>query len=334
MADPNFRGVVLGSSWRLREYLFSRFGPNQEIIPPKQPTRMYLGQSWAIDPLVRRSLLYFDKVVWPTNNAIHQGKLDSIPFLVGEGQLEQETIYLHLNPVLAQFLTLTNLDKVALEGERARVAERVAKFHREVFEKREKAQPGAWNYTTVGEGIDFDGDQIIRGYSMSLYNCLPVPQETVSYEHIVAFKKKEHNALLDMRAALDEMYVRIASCDDKPFAAQVEQAKLQKAITSVQDLLTKSQLLYYLKSVQVDLTPKNLLKAAGTAIAPQALATLNISLAAPWAQVVAGAFAASMVIKSVDFRTPTTRAGAWKYLYKAGKSEIIDPASAAEEKDE
>jgi hypothetical protein len=251
-----------------------------------------------------------------------------VEFLVGEGELEQDHIELPVHPNdIERVRTLTQYANLVFHGDVAKTAEAIGRFHRGVFEKREKQQPGAWNYAMVGKGLEFADQEFVRGYAMDLYNCLPVPQDTVPYEDIIDFKKRERNALLDLRTSLDEMYQRIATREDKPAAAHLETAKLQNSIVAVQDLLTKSQLPYYLHSVRIELSPEKLRNAAA-AFTSSVLGAHALNLPAPVPEVAGALMAASFVVKHKEIQSPTKRAGAFKYVYEAGRSGIIDPSAA------
>jgi hypothetical protein len=207
-----------------------------------------------------------------------------------------------------------------------KVAEEVGQFHRSVYERLDKQQQGAWNYAMVGEGVEFLNEKTVRGYAMDLYKLLPVPAANVSHKDIVAFKRRERNALLKMRGSLGDMYKRIDKCDNKAFAALDEAAKLEKSITAVNQLLTKSKIQYFRESVSIDLTGANVHKALG------ALGTGVLAAFAGHAAVaVGGALAAAWcVMKNKDIQSPATSAGTFKYIYKAGEAGIIDPEGPAD----
>lgn len=329
MVDPNFRGIVLGSSWRR---VYGMVQPDGKGGLKRVPHReVYISQPWAINPLIRRSMLYFDKVALPTNNILPLEVSPGLEFLADEGELERENIDLHdALPHQLEMIRNSSRAGMGMHGSVYIAAQQIAKFHRSVFMRREAAEPGAWNFATVGEGLEFESEQTVRGYSMDLYNCLPAPSDSISYKDIVAFKKREKSALLALRRALGDMYISVDSCDDKPFAARNEIGKLEEAITVVQGLLTKSRIEYYLRSVSIDLTGDKTIKAdkaikTGLAVGAGLLGQhLNLSGVA---SVAAGvATAALLMVKIKDIQTPAARAGAFKYIYKAGSAGIVDPS--------
>jgi hypothetical protein len=328
VADPNFRGVVLGSSWRFQKGIWFVAGQGPREV------RDYKAQRRTADALLRRSILYFDKVMWPTNNILPQGVNPEVEFLVAEGEVQREHAEIpplypwQIQSIQGMSDAFPNKFAVNADGPDGKIAEAIGQFHRSVYERLDQQQPGAWSYALVGEGVEFVNEKTVRGYAMDLFRCLPVPAEGVAYTDIVVFKKRERNALLDMRGSLGEMYKRIDKCEDKAFAALDEAAKLQSSLAAVSDLLTKSQIQHLRGSVSLDLTGANVKKALG-AVTTGVIATFA---GAPVVATLGGAAlaAAWCVVKIKDIQSHATSAGTLKYIYKAGEAGIIDPEGPAD----
>jgi hypothetical protein len=266
MTDSDgFRGVVLGSSWR--------FQRNNWLVSGQgfREVKGYQGQRGATDELLRRSLFYFDKVVWPTNNVLPQGVDQGVDFLVAEGEVER--IHKEFAPTYPGQIEMlqggsnafTNKWFVNAGTPNGSIAEAVGLFHRSVYAQLETIQKGQWVFAEVGEGVDLESEKTTRGYAMELYNVLPVPQKLASYEDIIAFKKRERTALLDMRIALGDLYIQIASCEDKDFTANLNTEKVKRSIATVQELLNKSRLPWVPQSLEVDLNVFSAIAAVLTA---------------------------------------------------------------------
>jgi hypothetical protein len=317
MADKNFRGVVIGSTWRLGIRLFKA-----GTYPPDRPHQVhYVQQPWELGPLVRRALLYFDQIAVPTNNVLPQGETPDFDHLVDQGVLVREQVNLSMDPIwIDRLRQLTQAPNMGLPGH---IAEPIAMVNRQVFLQLEKDQPGAWDFANVGKGLDFQNDETVRGYSIQLYNLLPVPGDLVPYEDVIDFKKRERSALLDLRAALDQAYCRIANSTDPAFVASFEIRELGKAIQDVHSLLSRARIPFGLPSVTIEWNPFLWVGAALTGV-DLAERLEKIGLDFPLPQIVGGGLAAGMLIKRSDFQTPTKRAGASRYIYEAAKIEIID----------
>ena len=103
-SNKPFRGVVLGASWRTGTRLLRLDKATSEIV--EMPERDdFTPQFESIEPLVRKSLLYFDRIDWPNNNAVPQGQLPDADFLRSQRVFTRSNIDV---PISAQ-------DKMILE---------------------------------------------------------------------------------------------------------------------------------------------------------------------------------------------------------------------------
>lgn len=325
MTDRDFRGIILGSSWRFQQDMW--------FVSGKWPTQLrhFKGQRRAADALLRRLLLYFDKVVWPTNNVLPQGVDPGTDFLVDAGEVGRvHKNFPELYPGQIQLLqgqsdAFPNKLAVDADSPNGKLAEAVAHFHRSVYERFDAQDPGKWAYAMVGDGVEFGPEKLARGYAMTLYNLLPTPQNLASFEDIIEFKKHERSALLDMRGELDAMYIQVASCDDKDFALNVHTAKVKKAIETVQVLLSQRRFPWAYQSVEVDLNPASLASAA--LAADDAREHLEKWGAPPtWSTAAGVALAAGLIIKPKLVPTLSSRSGVYlyRYAFNAGRDEILD----------
>jgi hypothetical protein len=330
MADTEFRGVVLGSSWR-RMHRFipvDQFEVNAEAIARGEllpgTRQIYLAQPHELASLIRRSLFYFDKITLPTNNLVPLN-LPGVEVLEAEGELEREHINIHLGPhqvEMTRRMIENNLGISILVGE-PNPPELLVEFHRKAFLKRQAQQPNAWILASVGVGLEFSNEKPIQGYAMELIECVPMPLEIASYAKIIDFKRREKSALLDMRAALDDIYLQIANSRDPNFAAYLNTAKLKKAIEAVQVLIIKSGLPWYRQVMEVDLNPIDWPVAA---MAGHEAAEWLDKWGVPSDIALAGGtmFAAALMFKRKQIQPPSqVGAGAFQYIHRAVQAEII-----------
>jgi Family of unknown function (DUF6236) len=327
--DPNFRGVVIGSCWRLLHRIF-KFGPNAKLPDLSAPPASvhYVPQPQEIDPLIRRTLLYFDQIVLPSNNILPQGESQDFDYLIGEGMLVRDNINVALpasvDPKwLKHVRELGQFPNLAVSGGVAIFAETIAKGHRQSFLDRENKQPGAWTFATVGKGLDFANDATGRGYLIELNNVLPSPAELVPYADIIDFRKREHNALQDQRAALDQMYTRITRSSDPDFAAGVELRELQKSVAAVLGLLDKSRIPFLQQNLTIKLNPFKWVEASyfGRDVSKT---MEDAGFDFPWPQLAGFVAGAGITIKRSDNQTPIKRPGVFQYTYEAAKAGIVD----------
>lgn len=289
----------------------------------------YLIQLGTADELMRHVLFYFDKIALPTNNIFPP--IPDLQYLEDEGELECFPIEVPGAESMAAVLTgvrlagRTTIPHLGLHGQNINgPLERISQHHREIFDRHERTQRGAWNYAQIGRVREFSTEAPVRGYSMDLYDCLPVPSADASFEDILRFKRREKSALFDLRAELDAIYLRIANCDgDIDFAAAHEIAQLRKAILAVEDLLNTSRVAHYRKSVQVELLKPQKLVAAGLAASKAAELAAQSNLS-PMVVIAAGTLAAAaFVINVKDIPSPLERAGAFRYIYNATRDQVL-----------
>jgi hypothetical protein len=280
--------------------------------------------------LLRRSLFYFDKVVWPTNNIVPQGIEPGVQFLIDEGEVEQDHKVFPSHPAQIQMMQIQTdafpNKTVFLESSaNGKLIAAIGQFHRSVYDRLNKEQKGKWVYAMVGEGVEFENESTVRGYAMNLYNVLPIPGDLVSYQDIIFFKKREHNALLDMRATLGEMYVKIDCCEDKDFAINLYTEKVKRSIATVQGLLNKRRFPWSPQSLEIDVNIAGAVSAAMDGDdARQHLEQWGVP--AIWSSVAGLALTAGLIIKRKMIPSLARQSGAYlyRYAFNAGRDEILD----------
>jgi Family of unknown function (DUF6236) len=336
MADSSFRGVVLGSPWR-RGYgtiPADLFRQHPDVVERVNRGEAFPGvkssywvQSDAVDPLIRRSLFYFDTIVLPTNNLLRLVDPGGVHFLRDEGELELVHIDIQLaSEEIERLRRLLEIRGTAPTYRNpANPAEQLIQFHRNVFLERQAREPNLWMLANVGIGLELASEKSVAGYALKLVECIPVPSDLASYADIIEFKKRERSALLDLRAHLDEIHLEIAKSGDQGFAAHVSISKLEKSIEAVQGLLNKSGLPWYKQSMEADVNPGSAFKAASAGYnLGEWLAQHGVPI-----EIMAAAgsmLGASMLFKRKAIQPPANEgAGAFQYIHEAVKAGIVEP---------
>jgi hypothetical protein len=329
MSDPTFRGVVLGSAWRRmhqmipRDVLVANRAAIAKGLPVPGAFTNYVPQRHAVEPLIRRSLFYFDKIALPTNNLVLLDDVGGVEYLIGEGELETEHIDLRLTrEEIERTRHIINLNMALTIRGPVNPAEQLIQFHRQVFAVRQAIQPNQWSLASVGEGLEFSTEKTVRGYQMALVECVPIPLDLASYADIIEFKKRERNALLRLRAELDRIYVEITKSSDLEFAANISTVDLKAAIRDVCELLDKSRLPWGMQSFEVDFSPATWATAA-MAAHDAAEWLEKWSVPAPLAHAGGAALAARLMIKRTEVQPPADVHGPFRYIYKAAQAGIV-----------
>lgn len=169
-------------------------------------------ESADLDPQeMRLNLLFWDKLVFPTQNLIGFGLGADAQFLETSGVLQRTTVAVPAGSM----------------GDILRAA------HVGAFRLLDKNEPGQWSIATGERSLSFASNDIDegRGALVKLYNAIPVPNEDASIVDILEFREKRRSELLALRHHLEGVYQRVIDAGDGPLAWNTEVEQLQKAIT-------------------------------------------------------------------------------------------------------
>lgn len=152
-------------------------------------------ESSEIDPSeLRRSLLFWDKIIWPETNGIHiDGGVD-IDYLKELGKLIRPRF--HVNGDAATALSMAFSESYSfLEGR----------------------HPGQWLLSRGEKSLQVHGKQVEegRGVVAHLFNAVPVPVRTMPLEDVIAFKEKRGDEVIALRTAIDDFYQKWINSEDK-----------------------------------------------------------------------------------------------------------------------
>lgn len=166
---------------------------------------------------IRYYLLYWDKVVIPTTNIVHQ----SIP----EEDLLLETCVIERPKVIYTGEFHGNYENSFLLP-----AVEVAKKLIDEDKQRE------WVIHQFGNKIILPQEQSITNNSLKLeiMNVLPVPNKDVNIHDVLEFKLRRKDELKKLFETIDEIYISILNSPDKPFQEKKELLKLQEDIENLQ----------------------------------------------------------------------------------------------------
>ncbi len=153
-----------------------------------------------LDPVeLRRSVLFFDHLLWPKNNLYYaNGSKAEVAFLEAEGLLSR--------PMMEAYV-----------GE---IAEVTAALHVQCFHDADRREPGRW-CLSQGEtsfllrtGAFEEG----RGTLLELYRAIPIPEGNVPLEEILRFKLRRKDEIDDLKSELGRLYTSIKNAkEDRQF---------------------------------------------------------------------------------------------------------------------
>lgn len=254
-------------------------------------------------------LLYWDKIVMPTNNIIHIA-INNEDQLLKTQILERPRIAFSswssntqdgsYDPfVIAQSIVANNLISTDKSFD--------------------------WTIHQIGDGIAIGNEQKkdFNSIKVELLQSLPVPGEGINFQEILNFKEKRSDELLELHSAIDELYLDILSSPDKDLKTRKVISDLKNSIDNL-DSVSKEKfntVSKYNFTTELNLNGKDL----GMAIAGGAVFdSYTNGFSVPIGTVVSGLLS---IIKIKANRTTSVEKAQDKlklsYLASANKMQII-----------
>jgi Family of unknown function (DUF6236) len=161
---------------------------------------------------LRFSLLFWDKLDFPTNNIIGFGSDQEADFLASAGILQRTPV------------------EMPLVGD---PADLYRAAHVTAYKALEQHEPGVWSLATGERSISFADDDLDggRGALVRLHHAIPVPDKDVPLQDVLEFRTRRRDELLALRHHLEQVYQRVLDAGDGPLAWNTEVAALERAIT-------------------------------------------------------------------------------------------------------
>ena len=183
------------------------------ISPPIDVTsnRDFTVKSSALDPQeVRFSLLFWDKLDYPSNNLIEIRPGPDADFLIKAGVLQRTRVQMKGSFGGSDVLRLPLL---------------------RAFEMLDQKEPATWSVATGERSISFlDSElQAGRGALVSLHRAIPVPDKDVPLDDILKFRAKRRSELLAFRYHLDAIYGKVTNATDRALVLNSEAEALERA---------------------------------------------------------------------------------------------------------
>ncbi|MBZ4034349.1 DUF6236 family protein [Flavobacterium sp. 17A] len=164
-------------------------------------------------------ILYWDKIVVPTNNIIHQA-IPNEEQLIKSGVLER--------PIVQFSSWSSQIDSsydIFLTAQ-AIVANKL------IANKSDTD----WNIHQIGEEVII-AKEFQKNYNslkVELFNCLPVPLENVNPDVLLEFKAKRKDELEKLHSSIDALYLEILKSPDSNLQQKIAKSELKKAIEDLE----------------------------------------------------------------------------------------------------
>ncbi len=242
------------------------------------------------DPFdLRKYLMYWDEIDYPTSNLVHVESSSDIQYL-------EETK--HLKRTVVQFSSANIDEKFFISTQEA------------AYRENNSKEPSTWSMAQLSSTQCYTQQTSKIGVDFELYGMLPVPSENTPLNDILEFKELRKDELSDFRAHLDEIYQKIISSSDIPRAKSSEISKLELAVKNIDKTLNESAIRRKITNLRNTIND-DFLGIAGTGLGAASLAS-QISMTPLLAGMAgAGIFA---TIKSLSMPSSSTCSASFNYL--------------------
>ena len=192
------------------------------VSPPFEP--IYTGGircGGDPDPLeLRKYLLYWDEIDYPTNTLIRVSSYD-IDYLESTGFLKRTHV---------RFEGAISSGR----GEFFIAAQEAA------LRKNQQEEPGCWTMAQLSNVPYYTQQALGTGVEFELYDMLPVPDQGTPLAEILEFKSKRNDELTAFRCSLDEINEEIISSKDIPRAKNSRLARLEMSLKDIDKTINET----------------------------------------------------------------------------------------------
>lgn len=241
-------------------------------------------ESIGIDPLeLRRSLLFWDKIVWPATSGIYIDGGPDIEFLISEGKILRP--YFGVNGDAATALSMAFF---------------------QTYQSLEGNYPGQWILSNADQSLTVHGKDIVRGRGImaKLMNAVPIPDRTMPLEDVILFREKRGDEVVALRSAIEEFYQQWVNSEDKDHQLKLALARIDSASAEMLKIARESRFPFSMSSWRVNFNASpDAMKAMAGYLAASSTFDLNAI-----GSLLAGAASSLLSIGTgVGFRNSTTQ---------------------------
>ena len=257
----------------------------------------------GIDPhQLRYALLFWDKLVWPTNNLMHAAGDQDTEFLETTRILERPRYTFAGGPISAEPFVRTQLEE---------------------FRKRDGTDNGIWDLcqntsillSSAGEAIDS------KGLGLELIEAIPVPDKEVPLNEILEFKRKRNDEFVALRAELDNLGSALNSAENPALELKRTIDQIDKACADTLRICSEWQFPVRLSNqkMALDLKPFEVLAGgvAASFLASAASMSMTKTVLAGMGGAIAGARSAFKITGDIGLQGIRRRRSPFAYVAHA-----------------
>lgn len=231
------------------------------------------------DPVeLRKYLLYWDQIDYPSNNFIHISSND-IDYLETTGALKR---------TIVAFQGMINSGS----GEFFIAAQEAA------LRENQKKEPGAWSLAQLSGVPFYTNNYSGLGVEFELYDMLPIPTKDTPLADILEFKECRRDELLAFRCHMDDVYQKVIGATDIPRAKTTEITRLENAIKDLDKVMRENGLKRIVGNI------RNAINMDFSGIVGSGLGAAGISSLIGMSPLVVGVASAGVVLTYKSFSMP------------------------------
>lgn len=214
---------------------------------------------------VKRYLLYWDKIIYPTVNGIGPG-ISSNPdleYLQKEGIISTDEIAVSVNEIAPDYRAGCELE-VAGVPMRLFPSMLVEAQARIACEKLRKGE--IWTIGQTGDFIDLPStdNSFLSTLEFTLYGCLPVPGDNVSFEEVINFRIDNKPQLNDLQKRIEEYRTKIAKSDHPERELVLAKLELEGTLREIASIMSNKRWKLNFESLKsyLEIKPNSLVASA------------------------------------------------------------------------
>jgi len=259
------------------------------------------AKSSNLDPQeLRFSLLFWDKLVWPSSRNIHFGSGQD------EAYLEEARI-------------LTRPD-YTFDGDGA---SGIVKGQLKAFQDRDQSEPGVWALSQGENSFNWkDGaESKISGALVELHHAVPIPSHDIPLAEILEFKQRRSDELMNFRLKLETFLAQIEGATNQENAFNACKSEIDHACADLLIVGKEWQFPMYVTDFKASFTLNPARMAGAGSLFAQGAIAFGLPTAATVAAAATGAVLSIVDVKpsNVGFRSPKLPASPYKYAYNIHK---------------
>lgn len=195
-----------------------------------------------VDPgELRRALLFWDRLVWPSTSGIFLGGGPDVEYLINSGKLIRPHFYVNGDAATALCMSFV-----------------------ETYKKLDGLHPGQWVVSHGEKSLRVHGHNIVdgRGVVTQLINAIPVPDRSLPLEDLINFKDKRTPEVIALRTVIDEFYQNWINSEDQDHQLKLALAKIDSASADMIKVARESYLPFSMSSwkINFNLTAPDIVK--------------------------------------------------------------------------